>query len=91
MTALVRQVYARIQATKPQVIVSASFVAGPLAGHQPVHASQPYYDVYSDWDSWMQEGIVDFGVPMDYFDDLSDDGDFDVDGLRKDRKATGRQ
>ena len=26
-----------------------------------------YYDVYSDWDSWIQEGIVDMAVPMTYY------------------------
>jgi hypothetical protein len=31
----------------------------------PGHA--PYYDVYSDWDSWQQEGIMDMAVPMTYY------------------------
>ncbi len=30
--------------------------------------TRPYYDVYSDWDSWLQEGIVDAAVPMTYYD-----------------------
>ena len=71
VTALVRQVYARIQKSKPHVRQSGSFVTwnpspttSTRAGFQ---ATRPYYDVYSDWDSWMQEGIVDMAVPMTYY------------------------
>lgn len=71
VTALVRQVYARIQKSKPQVRQSGSFVTwnpspttSTRAGFQ---ATRPYYDVYSDWDSWLQEGIVDIAVPMTYY------------------------
>ncbi len=71
VTAFVRQMYARIQKTKPWVRQSGSFVTwnpspttSTRAGFQ---ATRPYYDVYSDWDSWMQEGIVDMAVPMTYY------------------------
>ncbi len=72
VTAFVRQMYARIQKTKPWVRQSGSFVTwnpspttSTRAGFQ---ATRPYYDVYSDWDSWIQEGIVDIAVPMTYYD-----------------------
>ena len=29
--------------------------------------TRPYYDLYSDWDSWVQEGIVDLAVPMTFY------------------------
>ena len=71
VSAFVRQMYARIQKTKPLVRQSGSFVTwnpspatSTRAGFQ---ATRPYYDVYSDWDSWMQEGIVDMAVPMTYY------------------------
>ena len=71
VTALVRQVYARIQKSKPWVRQSGSFVTwnpspttSTRAGFQ---ATRPYYDVYSDWDSWMTEGIMDIAVPMTYY------------------------
>jgi uncharacterized repeat protein (TIGR02543 family) len=71
VSALVRQVYARVQKSKPSVKQSGSFVTwnpspttSTRAGFQ---ATRPYYDVYSDWDSWMQEGIVDMAVPMTYY------------------------
>ena len=73
VSALVRQVYARIQATKPQVLQSASFVTWNPSPTSSTRASfkgtRPYYDVYSDWDAWEQEGILDFAVPMTYYDD----------------------
>jgi len=69
---VVRQVYARIQKSKPGVKQSGAFVTwnpsptnSTRAGFQ---GTRPYYDVYSDWDSWMQEGIVDMAVPMTYYD-----------------------
>ena len=71
VTALVRQVYARIQKSKPWVKQSGSFVTwnpSPTTSTRAAfQATRPYYDVYSDWDSWMQEGIVDMAVPMTYY------------------------
>ncbi len=71
VTAFVRQMYARVQKTKPWVKQSGSFVTwnpspatSTRAGFQ---ATRPYYDVYSDWDSWQQEGIMDIAVPMTYY------------------------
>ncbi len=71
VTALVRQVYARIQKSKPWVKQSGSFVTwnpSPTSSTRAAfQATRPYYDVYSDWDSWLQEGIVDMAVPMTYY------------------------
>lgn len=71
VTAVVRKVYAKVQASKPNVKVSGSFVTwNPSPGSSTRSAFQgtrPYYDVYSDWDAWMQEGIVDMGIPMTYY------------------------
>ncbi|HPD32030.1 MAG TPA: family 10 glycosylhydrolase [Phycisphaerae bacterium] len=72
VTAFVRQMYARIQAVKPHVKQSGSFVTwnpSPTSSTRAAFmATRPYYDVYSDWDSWMEEGIVDMAVPMTYYD-----------------------
>ena len=71
VTAVVRQIYARIQEAKPQVKLSGSFVTwnpSPTTSTRAgFMATRPYYDVYSDWDSWIQEGIVDMAVPMTYY------------------------
>jgi uncharacterized lipoprotein YddW (UPF0748 family) len=71
ITALVRQVYARIQKSKPWVKQSGAFVTwnpSPTASTRAAfQATRPYYDVYSDWDSWVEEGIVDMAVPMTFY------------------------
>ena len=77
ITGIVRQVYARIQSTKPQVLQSGSFVTwnpSPAASTRAAfQATRPYGNrsdgVFSDWDAWMQEGIMDIGIPMNYYDD----------------------
>ena len=71
VSAVVRKVYAKTQASKPSVSVSGSFVTwnpSPTSSTRTAfQGTRPYYDVYSDWDSWMQEGIVDMAVPMTYY------------------------
>jgi len=71
-TAFVRQMYARIQKSKPSVKQSCAGVTwnpSPTASTRAAfQATRPYYDVYSDWDSWIQEGILDMAVPMTYYD-----------------------
>jgi len=72
VSAVVRKVYAKTQAIKPWVKVSGSFVTwnpSPTASTRAAfQGTRPYYDVYSDWDSWLQEGIVDAAMPMTYYD-----------------------
>jgi uncharacterized lipoprotein YddW (UPF0748 family) len=72
VSAVVRQAYARIQKSKPWLKQSGSFVTwnpSPTAStREAFQATRPYYDVYSDWDSWIQEGILDMAVPMTYYD-----------------------
>src|SRR5690606_22269482 len=92
VTSLVRRVYAHIQATKPQVRQSGSFVTwnpSPTASTRAAFMNtRPYYDVYSDWDSWMREGILDFGVPMTYYNQASLPNDYARwMNFQKDRKA----
>lgn len=72
VTALVRRVYAKVQTVKPQMKVSGAFVTwnpSPTASTRTAfQGTRPYYDVYSDWDAWTQEGIIDMSVPMTYYD-----------------------
>ena len=71
VTAFVRQMYARIQKTKPWIKQSGAFVTwnpSPTASTRAAFQNtRPYYQVYSDWDSWVQEGIVDMAIPMTYY------------------------
>lgn len=71
VTAFVRQMYARLQKTKPWIKQSGAFVTwnpSPTSSTRSAFMNtRPYYDVYSDWDSWQQEGIMDLSIPMTYY------------------------
>jgi len=71
ITAVVRQVYARTQAVKPGLKITGSFVtwnpSPDNSTREAFEATRPFYQVYSDWDSWMNEGIVDAAFPMTYY------------------------
>ncbi len=81
ITAVMRQVYAKIQATKPWVKHSVSLFCGspsPVSSTRTgFEGTRAFYEVYSDWDRWLEEGIVDMAMPMTYFDydDLPNDYD----------------
>ncbi|HOX56136.1 MAG TPA: immunoglobulin domain-containing protein [Candidatus Paceibacterota bacterium] len=71
VSAFMRQMYARIQKTKPSVKQSCAGVtwnpSPATSSRASFQATRAYYQVYSDWDSWQQEGIVDMNVPMTYY------------------------
>lgn len=91
VTAVVRKVYAQVQAAKPWVKVSGSFIGGtpsPTSSTREAFLTSSAYSVYSDWDSWLQEGIVDFGAPMTYFDIAVRQADYtNWLNFQRDRKA----
>lgn len=92
ITNFVRKVYAKIQATKPHVKLSGAFVTwnpSPTASTRAAfQATRPYYDVYSDWDAWLQEGIIDMAVPMTYYNYSTYPNDYvRWMNFEKDRKA----
>jgi uncharacterized lipoprotein YddW (UPF0748 family) len=59
VTALVRDVYHRAKALKPQAQVTAA-VFTPLASAEAV---------CQDWPNWLREGILDYAIPMAYTPD----------------------
>ena len=75
ISSVVRKVYAKIQASKPWVKQSGSFVTwnpSPTASTRDAFkTTRPYGNrtdgVFCDWDSWMEEGIVDAAIPMTYY------------------------
>jgi hypothetical protein len=62
VTALVRDVYRRAKALKPQAQVTAA-VFTPLASAEAV---------WQDWPGWLREGILDYAIPMAYTMDNDD-------------------
>lgn len=72
VTSLVRRVYAHVMASRPEVKVSAALIGGtpaPLSSTRSAFfPSQAYKSYFQDWDLWLQEGILDQGLVMSYFD-----------------------
>ena len=69
VTALVRQIYLRAAELKPSLKVSAALITwgdGPATDAQ-FRTKDAYSRVFQDWRSWMEEGILDVGMPMNYF------------------------
>ncbi len=69
VTALVRQLYIRLQQIRPRAKLSTAVITwgnGPVsdAGFRALDA---YSRVFQDWRGWLEEGIVDFTMPMNYF------------------------
>jgi len=69
VTALVRRIYIEAKAIKPNVAVTAAVVTwGPGPQTADDWESQaPFASVLQDWRRWLDEGIVDYLVPMDYY------------------------
>ncbi len=69
VTQLVRHIYQEAHALKPNIAVTAAVVTwgkGPATA-EDWETQAPYASVLQDWRSWLQEGIVDYLLPMDYY------------------------
>lgn len=67
--ALVRKIYLRIIAVKPDMKVSSAVITW---GDGPINTgdwekTRAYTEVFQDWRRWLEEGIIDQVMPMNYF------------------------
>ncbi|HMQ30252.1 MAG TPA: family 10 glycosylhydrolase [Chloroflexaceae bacterium] len=70
VTELARRLYLRAKAVKPGIEVSAATITwGGLGSDGNWAASAAYERVFQDWPAWLEEGILDFAVPMHYFEE----------------------
>lgn len=72
MTELMRRLYIRSKAINPNIQVSiAAITWGGIGSYTPDDwpNSAAYATVFQDWRAWLQEGIIDFAVPMHYFEE----------------------
>jgi uncharacterized protein (TIGR03437 family) len=79
VTQLVRQVYLRALAVKPQLKVSAALITwgdGPRSDAE-FRSKDAYRRVFQDWRAWLEEGILDLGIPMNYFREAANAAFFD--------------
>ncbi|SDW29825.1 Uncharacterized lipoprotein YddW, UPF0748 family [Marininema mesophilum] len=68
VTHLVRKVYLQALAIRVDIKVSAAVIAwskGPVTMEE-YKESAPYHEVLQDWVGWMEQGIMDFLIPMNY-------------------------
>jgi len=68
ITSIVRKVYVETYAIKPHVVISADTITygyGP-ATQGGWEATRTYREVLQDWRGWMEEGILDLNIPMNY-------------------------
>lgn len=69
ISALVRQIYLRAYEIRPAIRISGALITwgdGPATDDQ-YRRLDAYARVFQDWRGWLEEGILDFGVPMNYF------------------------
>ncbi len=70
VTAVMRQIYLEALAVRPGLVVSVAAITwgdGPQA--QGWENTAAYKRVFQDWRAWLEEGILDLAVPMNYFQD----------------------
>lgn len=69
ITNIVRRVYLESTALKPDIRVSAATITygyGPQSVTGGYEGTRTYGEVLQDWRGWMQEGILDINLPMNY-------------------------
>jgi uncharacterized lipoprotein YddW (UPF0748 family) len=79
VTSLVRRIYLTVIGIDPDLTVSAALSAAGSAPHAslPWETRTPYTHHLQDWPAWLEEGILDLGLPMNYRDEDTDALDFD--------------
>jgi uncharacterized lipoprotein YddW (UPF0748 family) len=73
VTTFVHELHDKIQSIRPRVKLSGALIAygaGPKSDSDWLH-SRTYTEVYQDWATWLRNGYLDFGVPMNYDRDSS--------------------
>lgn len=95
VTEMVRRVYVRSKALNPKIEVSiAAITWGGLGSYSPDDwpNSSAYSTVFQDWKAYLEEGIIDFAVPMHYFEEgVPRSRDWYNGWLAWDREHTGRR
>jgi uncharacterized lipoprotein YddW (UPF0748 family) len=69
VTNVVRKVYVETAAIKPHVAISADTITygyGPVSVPGGWESTRTYREVLQDWRGWMEEGILDLNIPMNY-------------------------
>lgn len=71
VTALVKLSHDRIKAANPNIAISASTIVWGTA-YDDFTKTCAYNDVCQDWKQWMEDGLLDINIPMNYNPETSD-------------------
>jgi len=69
ITNIVRKVYVEAHAIKPYLRITADTITygdGPQGYGGDWTSTRPYRETLQDWRGWMEEGILDTNIPMNY-------------------------
>lgn len=68
VTQLVRRVYIEAKAINPKLKISAAVIAWgrPPLSKKDFSETAPMQRIFQDWRGWLEEGILDLAVPMNY-------------------------
>lgn len=95
LTELMRRIYIRSKAINSRIEISIAAITWGGPGDYSLdnfRQSAAYTRVFQDWQSWLQEGIIDFAVPMHYFEESRANNRSWLDGwLAWDRANVGRR
>ncbi|MBA4147459.1 MAG: DUF4623 domain-containing protein [Verrucomicrobia bacterium] len=70
ITSLLRKIYLNVIDVRPEVKLSADTITwapGPTSDAGYYSSSAAWNSVLQDWRGWMEEGIIDINMPMNYF------------------------
>jgi uncharacterized lipoprotein YddW (UPF0748 family) len=79
VTSVVRRIWLESTAANPRIKVSAALIpwgSGP-ASDDAWSSTSAYRAVFQDWRAWLQEGLLDIAIPMNYFPDSTMAANFD--------------
>lgn len=71
VTALVKLAHDRIKAANPNIVISASTICYGSCPDDFTRSSA-YAHVCQDWKKWMEEGLIDVNIPMNYKPETTD-------------------
>jgi len=68
VTELVRRISIEARAIRPRIRVSAAVIAWghPPGGTEDFADASPMQRIFQDWRAWLDEGLLDLAVPMNY-------------------------
>lgn len=74
VTNLVRRVSIEARAINPRIKISAALIpwGQPPTSEKDFESVAPMQRIFQDWHSWLKDGLIDLGIPMNYASETDD-------------------